>query len=91
MVRPVEWRVSRSEQALLDDEFADPLDAAVVPEIGEHERPGQAHGGRIPRHDLEGGPHVLGKVHLVDDEQVALHDAWSTLAGILSPAATSMT
>ena len=34
---------------------------------------------------------MRGEVDLVDDKEVALGDAWTALARIFSPAATSMT
>jgi hypothetical protein len=53
--------------------------------------------GRSPRwalasgHHLERGADQRGEVDLVDDQQIRLGDAGAALAGIFSPAATSIT
>jgi hypothetical protein len=60
-------------------------------EVGEHEGALAALGLGVVGHHLERGADQRREVDLVDDQQIRLGDAGAALAGIFSPAATSIT
>jgi hypothetical protein len=68
-----------------------PRPALAGLEVGEHEGALAALGLGVVGHHLERGADQRGEVDLVDDQQVRLGDAGAALAGIFSPAATSIT
>jgi hypothetical protein len=56
------------------------VQALAGAEVGEHERAGAAHLAGVAVHDLQRRADHRGQVDLVDDQQVALHDARAALA-----------